>query len=362
MTVRSRLLPRLTFRPFELVTVAASWLFTFTVCAVAQQAALSNIALKSVDSWGYQLQNVVPRIVAKDGFDVLVVDYSRDGTDGGALSVDDVAILRKRQGQPNRLILAYLSIGEAENYRYYWQASWTEKSAVPVKRPLVKGFVGSSDGIALGVPERVAPLDKLTAAAPRWLSEENPEWRGNYLVRYWDNDWQALIFGSPGAYLDKILAAGFDGVYLDKIDANDDWQPTRPTAERDMVDFVKKLAAYARQRRPAFLIVPQNAEELLEYSDYVLTIDAIAKEDLLTGGAQRKDGVPNPETEILKSKRHLDKALRAGRRVMVVEYLDQLDAIVRARRRLLGYKYIPFFARRALDEVPRALSTSDAQK
>ncbi len=362
MSDHTRLLPWPPSRAFMLLALAVGWLLTFTICTIAQQDALSSITLKSVDSWGYQLQNVVPRIVAKDGFDILVVDYSRDGTDVGALSVDEVAILRKRQGQPNRLILAYLSIGEAENYRYYWQNSWTEKSAVPVKPALVKGFAGPSDGIALGVPDRGAPLDKLTAAAPRWLSEENPEWRGNYLVRYWDNDWQALIFGSPSAYLDKVLAAGFDGVYLDKIDANDDWQSTRPTAERDMVDFVKKLAAYARQRRPTFLIVPQNAEELLEYSDYVLAIDAIAKEDLLTGGAQRKDGVPNPETEILKSKRHLDKALRAGRRVMVVEYLDQLDAIVSARRRLLSYKYIPLFARRALDEAPRVLSTSDAQK
>ena len=33
-------------------------------------------------------------------------------------------------------------------------------------------------------------------------------------VRYW----QGLIYGTPGAYLDKILVAGFDGAYLDIID------------------------------------------------------------------------------------------------------------------------------------------------
>jgi len=37
-------------------------------------------------------------------------------------------------------------------------------------------------------------------------------------VRYWDADWQALIYGHSGAYLDRILSAGFDGVYLDIID------------------------------------------------------------------------------------------------------------------------------------------------
>ena len=48
---------------------------------------------------------------------------------------------------------------------------------------------------------------------------ENPEWEGNYKVKYWMDDWQAIIFGSSSSYLDKILAAGFDGVYLDIIEA-----------------------------------------------------------------------------------------------------------------------------------------------
>jgi len=38
-------------------------------------------------------------------------------------------------------------------------------------------------------------------------------------VRYWDPRWQAVIYGSASAHLDRILAAGFDGVYLDIIDA-----------------------------------------------------------------------------------------------------------------------------------------------
>ena len=32
-------------------------------------------------------------------------------------------------------------------------------------------------------------------------------------------NWQAVIFGDNDAYLNRILAAGFDGVYLDIIDA-----------------------------------------------------------------------------------------------------------------------------------------------
>ena len=55
--------------------------------------------------------------------------------------------------------------------------------------------------------------------ASSWLEEENPDWSGNYKIRYWDKNWQQIIFGNPDAYLDKILKAGFDGVYLDLVDS-----------------------------------------------------------------------------------------------------------------------------------------------
>jgi len=57
--------------------------------------------------------------------------------------------------------------------------------------------------------------------APSWLDKENPDWPGNYKVRFWDSGWQAIIF----QYLDKILAQGFDGVYLDLVDAYEYYQP-----------------------------------------------------------------------------------------------------------------------------------------
>ena len=79
-------------------------------------------------------------------------------------------------------MIAYLSIGEAEDYRYYWQPEWKENP-------------------------------------PAWLLDENPNWPGNHKVYYWDPEWQAIIYGNHSSYLAKILAAGFDGVYLDLIDA-----------------------------------------------------------------------------------------------------------------------------------------------
>ncbi|MCF0041372.1 endo alpha-1,4 polygalactosaminidase [Dyadobacter fanqingshengii] len=94
----------------------------------------------------------------------------------------EVEQLRKKANGGKRLVICYMSIGEAEDYRYYWQENWT-------KNP------------------------------PEWIAAENPDWPGNYKVKYWNEEWQGLIYKNQHSYLNKIIAAGFDGVYLDIIDA-----------------------------------------------------------------------------------------------------------------------------------------------
>jgi len=51
------------------------------------------------------------------------------------------------------------------------------------------------------------------------LEEEDPNWKGNFYVRYWEADWKNIIFGNDNSYLKKIIDTGFDGTYLDLIDA-----------------------------------------------------------------------------------------------------------------------------------------------
>lgn len=112
-------------------------------------------------------------------YDLFIIDFFYEDT---PLSSEEVAALKTKPQGGTRLVVCYMSIGEAEDYRYYWQPGWSPGS-------------------------------------PAWLSEENPNWPGNYVVQYWETEWQAIIFGGPDAYLDRIVAAGFDGVYLDIIDA-----------------------------------------------------------------------------------------------------------------------------------------------
>jgi cysteinyl-tRNA synthetase len=112
-------------------------------------------------------------------YDAMIIDlYFNEET----LITSDIKALKQKKNGGNRLLIAYMSIGEAEDYRFYWQSDW---------------IVGN----------------------PSFLESENPYWKGNYKVMYWEKEWQNIIFGNSNAYLDKILSAGFDGVYLDIIDA-----------------------------------------------------------------------------------------------------------------------------------------------
>jgi len=117
--------------------------------------------------------------VTATNYDLLITDlFFKDA----ALSPETVQTLKEKANGGTRLVIAYMSIGEAEDYRYYWNPAWK-------------------------------------TGEPAWLDKENPDWEGNYRVKYWDTAWQDIILGGDASYLDRIIAAGFDGVYLDIVEA-----------------------------------------------------------------------------------------------------------------------------------------------
>ena len=119
----------------------------------------------------YQLQNASYTGLSSTDFKVGVVDI-----DDAGLSASQLATL---EGQ-GKLMLSYESIGEAEDYRDDWQSGWN-------------------------------------SAKPSWLLGENPDWPGNYSVKFWDPDWQKLVY----ARVDAAIKAGYQGMYPTS------WTPTR---------------------------------------------------------------------------------------------------------------------------------------
>lgn len=119
--------------------------------------------------------------LAGSEYDLIIVDSLFDGV---PLSAEEVASLKHKPQGGDRLVFAYLSLGEAEDYRSYWKKEWS-------------------------------------AHRPDWIAEENESWNGNYKVKFWTTEWRQIVFGAKDALLDQILAQGFDGSFLDVIDAYD---------------------------------------------------------------------------------------------------------------------------------------------
>jgi cysteinyl-tRNA synthetase len=172
--------------------------------------------------------------LANCGRDLIVIDFSYDGDLEGKWTKQEIAKIRG--GLKGRKVVAYLSIGEAEDYRSYWQTAWDR----------------NHDG-------------KPDSGAPAFLESVNPDWEGNYKVRYWRENWQDLIL----KYLDEIIDQGFDGVYLDLVAAfehfeedNGRWIDHRKNPEtkrsyrEDMIAWITRIAKHARARSKGFLVIP----------------------------------------------------------------------------------------------------------
>lgn len=235
----------------------------------------------NASTWAYQLQDVNMKALIDHEADVVVID-AFDGN-GQRWEKEEIAALQ----MSGKIVLCYFSIGEAEDYRPYWNPRWT------------------------GLMSRFTK--------PAWLGPENPEWEGNYKVKYWFPEWQRIMKDE----LSKIIGQGFDGIYLDIIDAYQYWANDVHDSDRKMVKFVQDLAQYARARSGAsFHVVPQNGEGLLIWGDYRDVISAVGKEDVFY--EPDDDGVARHDKEVNLQLAFLEENATANHiQVLFVEYGDE---------------------------------------
>ncbi|HLG60703.1 MAG TPA: MJ1477/TM1410 family putative glycoside hydrolase [Ktedonosporobacter sp.] len=262
----------------------------------------------AVHNWAYWLDNPNLDQISRSNYELVVIDYSADGSAAKAFTARQIETLRNSSCQ--RRVVAYLSIGQAESYRGYWQSNWKEGS-------------------------------------PIWLAAPDPDWSKNYWVHYWDPAWQRIIYH----YLDAIIAAGFDGVYLDRIDAyQEDYAAGH---EDDMVRFVSDIAQYARSHSPLgedFGIIAQNAEDLAQYHPrYVRLLTGIGREEVYIQATNQ------PTSAVMRNtvEHNLDffrQNSRAGL-VLTVDYATNADMIRIAYEHAHAKGYIPYVTQVALDHL-----------
>ena len=240
--------------------------------------------LSGVGSWGYWLENADIQTIIDSPYDLVVIDYSFDGSDDQAYSREDI----ERIQESGKRVLAYLSIGEVENYRFYWRDRWELRK-------------------------------------PRSMGPENPDWPGNYKVKYWSGTWRKRCVYP---YLKKIIDAGFDGVYLDIVDAYYYWHTyygrnVRTYANR-MAKLVVSIAKYSRKKAGnSFIVCPQNGCSIIDDASnryierYLECIDCVGVESLFFNIYDEQD--KQYRLELLQS---FDEA---GKLILNVEYIDEAE-------------------------------------
>ena len=313
------------------------------------------LSLTEVRYWAYQLQDVAtPGAVdalAASHYDLLVLEPTRTDWSSEDKNFDTAAMVARLKaspasdGQHRKVLLAYIDIGEAEDWRWYW--AW------------------SRDWDCQGAPPDDWP-DHILGCDP-------DGWTGNYPVAYWDEEWQdIIIYGQqqgtePGrdyvSAIDEAIRDGFDGIYLDWVEGweNEAVVKAAQAEGRDsaaeMIAFIGKMRAYAHARDPNFLIVQQNAAELIDGRPELLAvIDAIAQEAIWYDGDATDDWndpdgydwITEPDLTAYYLK-FLTPYQNAGLPVFNCEYA--LDHAAAAYVNACAQGYVPYVTRRSLSRL-----------
>ena len=261
----------------------------------APLARTAQRAWSGVTSYACQLQSASVEQLASSRFGMLIVDPDNIGPQVKTLG---------------RLSVAYLSVGEAENYRSYWRPEWTPGN-------------------------------------PVWLDAENGHWRGNYKVKFWYPAWESILT----AQLDTIIDRGYDGVFLDVVDAYEYYKTARPSAQTEMKLMLQRLALRARLRGGAdFGFFPNGGEALLSDPLYLNMITGIMKESMFFS-----ESVATNPSASAAMQAGLRPAVNAGKLVLSLDYTTEFGQQHSAYQQARAAGFKEYVSVRALDrlvEVP----------
>jgi cysteinyl-tRNA synthetase, unknown class len=112
-------------------------------------------------------------------YDVVIIDLFFNDE---IITSSELSQIRTKANGGKRLLISYINVGAAENWRYYWKSKWN-------------------------------------TIHPCWMKRKYEGYADERWVKFWDNDWQEIIYGNDDSYIRKIIDSGFDGAYLDNVEA-----------------------------------------------------------------------------------------------------------------------------------------------
>ncbi len=163
----------------------------------------------AVHNWAYWLDNPDLKQLSSTSFELVVIDYSADGSAGKAFTRKQIDMLRRTSC--SRRVVSYLSIGQAESYRGYWQQGWK---------------VGT----------------------PAWLDAPDPDWGQNYWVHYWEGEDFGIIVQNAEElaahhpnYVRLVTGIGREEVYVQATN-----RPTSQPARSQTEKYLDLFHQYSR--------------------------------------------------------------------------------------------------------------------
>lgn len=214
--------------------------------------------LRNTRFWALQIGDEQPETIQRyveSHYDLLVLDDS--GTRRGLETYDarrDIERLRKSFNSFGgaKLVVAFISVAEADNSRSYWRPDWTPGN-------------------------------------PDWLIERaGDESAGRYAVSYWDDSWRSIVRDE----LDRIIDDGFDGACLAGLEAYASSavagaaQADGKDARDELVAFLGDLKRHAEQRKKGFILMAYGAAELAVVPGYTGLFKGIVQEAVWFDGSQ----------------------------------------------------------------------------
>ncbi|MDI6644560.1 MAG: endo alpha-1,4 polygalactosaminidase [Methanobacteriaceae archaeon] len=305
------------------------------------------LKLSKVKYWAYQLQNIEKpgniRKLASSKYDLLVIEPTQTVSGDEKFNTRKVVSYLKKSkahdGLHRKLVLAYIDIGQAENYRWYWK--WSKK------RP--KGKSKPKDW-----PSYI-------------LAPDSEGWSGNYMVAYWDDQWKDLIiygnnqktnpYWKYQSMIDEVLRAGFDGVYLDWVEAYENPEVIKAAKKAgknpkvEMIKFIEEIRHYAKSKNPNFIIIQQNAVSLASgHSKVYSLVDGIAQESVWYDWNNYKDYDISTNNQLtLEYIKYLNQYIKAGKLVLNCEYALKKAENAYKKSRKRGF--IPYCSVKLLDRL-----------
>jgi len=313
------------------------------------------LSIDEIEFWAYQIQDLsasgqVDKL-AKSHYDMLVIEPTRTDWSSEDKNFDAKAMVERLKnstasdGTHRKLVIAYIDIGEAEDWRWYW--TWSQTWEVGDIRP---------------------------ADWPDYILTHDPDgWEGNYPVAYWDAFWKDIVIygknqdssphGNYTSILDEVLQDGFDGIYLDWVEGYENTEVINEAKNAgvdpaiEMIDFIGEMREYATKRDKDFIIIQQNAAALIDgHPELLSEIDAISQEAIWYDGDAfddwgAKDGYDslNDEDLVKYYLDYLDQYKSNDIPVFDCEYaLDDADD---AYKKSYDKGYIPYCTRRSLSRI-----------